>query len=351
MATPLAERLARQIHLTGPISVADFMAACLYDPAHGYYATRPRIGEAGDFITAPELSQMFGELIGAWCAHEWMQLGAPDPFHLIELGPGSGALMADVLRAGAAAPGFVDAARVNLVETSAPLRAAQAERLGANAAWRERLEDAPAGPSLLIANEFLDCLPIRQFVRKPDGFRERLVGLGGAGALTFGLGARFPQAPEARLPHGAVFEFAPALPALVAALGERLRAAPGRALLIDYGYCEPEGADTLQALRGHQKQQPLAAPGEADLTAHVDFGALLRLAREAGLDAAGPAPQGDFLAALGLRQRAAALARANPQRAERIGRELERLAGEAAMGALFKAACLSSPGLSPPAGF
>jgi NADH dehydrogenase [ubiquinone] 1 alpha subcomplex assembly factor 7 len=331
------------------------MAACLFDPAHGYYATRPRLGADGDFITAPELSQMFGELIGAWCAHEWAALGAPEAFHLIELGPGGGALMSDVLRAGRAAPGFLDAARIHLVETSAPLRAAQAERLaGVDIAWRERLDDVPQGACLIVANEFLDCLPIRQFVRKEDGFRERLVGVDAGGGLALGLGARLPQAPvagDATLPVGAVLEFAPALPAFVEQLAERLRAAPGRALFIDYGYAEPEGADTLQALRGHRKEPPLAAPGEADLTAHVDFGALVRMARAAGLDAAGPLSQGAFLASLGLGARAATLARANPLRTERISREVARLTGEAEMGALFKATCLSSPGLAPPAGF
>ena len=354
----LAEKLAQQIRAAGPIGVADFMAACLHDPEHGYYATRPRLGGAGaDFLTAPEASQMFGELIGLWCAHEWEKLGKPE-FNLIELGPGRGVLMQDALRATARIDGFHKAARIVLVELSAPLRAEQRARV-AEAAWIDRLELAPPGASLILANEFLDCLPIRQFARTRDGWREKLVGINADGALSFGLSPPLLFPPTVSrcaldtspVNGGGVLEYAPALAGFVATLAARLHAAPGRALIADYGYGRPEGADTLQALSGHAKCDPLAAPGEADLTAHVDFAALAQLAAEAGLAVHGPVPQADFLRALGLDRRAEALMRANPERAERIAREHRRLTHAEEMGVLFKMLCLSSPNLPPPAGF
>jgi NADH dehydrogenase [ubiquinone] 1 alpha subcomplex assembly factor 7 len=345
----LRERLFEHIRENGPMTVADFMAACLHDPEHGYYAARPAMGgEGADFLTAPEASQMFGELIGLWCAHEWDALGKP-AFNLIELGPGRGVLMQDILRATRRVEGFHEAAAVVLVETSPVLRDAQAERV-ADAEWTLRLEDAPPGPSLIIANEFLDCMPIRQFVRGEDGWHEKLVGLGETEELVFGLSAALP-APESEDEVGAVREIATGLESLVYELERRLHEAPGRALFIDYGYVEPEGADTLQALSKHKKVDPLAAPGEADLTAHVDFARLARLAREAGLGVDGPAGQGAFLRGLGIEFRAEALSRANPEHAERLGRELRRLTHAEEMGALFKVICLSSPNLPPPAGF
>lgn len=345
----LRAKLIEHIREAGPMSVAEFMGACLHDRDEGYYATRPAIGgEAADFLTAPESSQMFGELIGLWCAHEWGALGKP-AFNLIELGPGRGVLMQDALRATQRVEGFHAAANIVFVETSAPLRDAQAERTP-DADWAARLDDAPPGPSIIIANEFLDCLPIRQFVRDEDSWREKLVGLSDADEFVFGLSAELP-APDSDDEIGAVREIAPALPALIHELEQRLHAAPSRALFIDYGYLRPEGADTLQALARHRHVDPLAAPGEADLTAHVDFAALARLAAEAGLAIAGPAPQGFFLRALGLDLRVEALSRANPDRAERIAREVHRLTHPDEMGLLFKAICLSSPDLPAPAGF
>ena len=345
----LKQKLIEHVRENGPMTVADFMASCLYDPEHGYYATCPSIGgEGADFLTAPEASQMFGELIGLWCAHEWDVLGKP-ALNWIELGPGRGVLMQDALRATAAIEGFHDAAQITLVETSPALRAAQAERV-ANADWAERLDDAPPGASLMIGNEFLDCMPIRQFVLTEEGWREKLVGLNQADTLTFGLSAPLP-APETDDEPGVVREIAPGLETLVYELERRLHAAPGRALFIDYGYAKSEGFDTLQALKRHKHADPLGAPGEADLTAHVDFGQLAHLALEAGLDVHGPISQAAFLAALGLSVRAEALKRAHPERADRINREHQRLTGESEMGALFKVICLSSPNLPPPAGF
>ncbi len=345
----LKQKLIEHIRENGPMTVAEYMAACLYDPEYGYYATRPSIGgESADFLTAPEASQMFGELIGLWCAHEWDALGKP-AFNLIELGPGRGVLMEDMLRASERVEGLHDAMNITLVETSAPLRQAQAERVP-NADFALRLEDAPPGPSLIVANEFLDCLPIRQFIRGEDSWHEKLVGLDEADELVFGLSAAL-TAPESDDEVGAVREIAPSLPSLVYEIEQRLHAHPGRALFIDYGYLTSEGADTLQALRRHQKVDPLQAPGESDLTAHVHFAHLAILAKDAGLDVHGPAPQGHFLHALGIGLRAETLTRANPAHAERLQREVRRLTHPDEMGALFKVICLSSPNLPPPAGF
>ncbi len=345
----LKRRLIRRIALGGPMRVSEFMALALHDPTHGYYATHPGLG--ADFITAPETSQMFGELIGLWCAHEWDVLGRPAPFHLVELGPGTGALMRDALRATTKIAGFHQAMRPHFVETSPALRALQRE-IAPHAEFHDVLETLLIGPTLLIANEFFDCLPIRQFVRDGAFWREREIGLDAAHALRFGLSptpidnAALPGRARAAQP-GAVFEIAPTLKTDVEAIVARLK--PGRALIIDYG---GDGlGDTLQALRAHAKEDVLAHPGEADLTAHVDFAALAEHARGAGLHVSGPLAQGAFLKALGIDQRAEALARANPDQADKIARGHARLTHHDQMGALFKALCLSSPGLPEPAGF
>jgi len=345
----LKEKLVEHIRENGPMTVAEYMGACLYDPEDGYYATRPAIGGANaDFLTAPEASQMFGELIGLWCAHEWDLLGKP-AFNLIELGPGRGVLMQDVLRATQRLEGFHDAANIVLVETSAPLRDEQADRIP-DAEWALRLDDAPPGPSLIIGNEFLDCMPIRQFIAGEEGWHEKLVGLDEADQLVFGLSAAIP-APDSEDEPGTVREIAPALEALIYEIERRLHEAPARVLLIDYGYVRPEGADTLQALKNHKKVDRTETPGEADLTAHVDFARVAQLAEQAGLAVHGPITQAQFLRGLGIEVRHDTLAQANPAHAERLKRELNRLIGADQMGALFKVICLSSPNLPPPAGF
>jgi len=345
----MRERLITQIGMTGPLTIAEYMMIALHDPAQGYYATRPGIG--ADFITAPEISQMFGELIGAWCAHEHAQLGAPERFTLAELGPGTGALMRDVLRAAK----FGSAASVTLIDASPMLRARQAEALAAHApTWANDIAALLNGATIILGNELLDCLPIRQFVRVKDGWCERLIGVRD-GALTFGL-AQGALPDDAVIPEklrgageGAIAEIAVGAEALIMALAEKLR--PGRALFLDYGGADETGGDTFQALASHKKVDPLTAPGEADLTAHVDFAAIARFARAAGLDVSGPVSQANFLRTLGLDQRAQALAQANPARAERIAREHARLTAADQMGELFKVICLSSPNLPPPAGF
>jgi SAM-dependent MidA family methyltransferase len=345
----LGQRLAAQIAATGPITVAQYMTACLYDPQDGYYATRPALGPDGDFLTAPLISQMFGELIGVWAVACWRMLGEPSEVRLVEIGPGDGTLMSDLLRAARHGGGFLEAADLWLVEVSDPLRAKQAERLGGEVRWARELADVPVGaPLLLVANELLDCLPTRQFVRTAVGWAEQVVGVDDQGGLAFGLAATpvsglLPDAPE-----GAVFEQSAAQAAVGAEIGARVAADGGAALLIDYGRAEPEFGDTLQAVRRHVKVAPLACPGEADLTVHADFPAVLAAAREQGAETA-ILTQAAFLANLGIGPRAEALLRAAPERSARLGRQLHRLIGGDEMGELFKAACIHSPGWIPPA--
>ena len=345
----LLERLTAEIAAGGPISVARYMTACLHDPDFGYYATRPALGLDGDFITAPLLSQMFGELLGVWAASTWELMGRPPRFRLVEMGPGDGTLMSDILRAVRHAPGFLDAADLWLVEVSEPLKALQRQKLGEAPQWVASLADVPAGvPLILVANELLDCLPARQFVRTAAGWAEQVVGLDRHGALTFGL-ANTPVGsllPEAAV--GQVYEQSPAQAALGAELGRRIAEDGGAALLIDYGRAVPGFGDTLQALHLHEKVDPLARPGEADLTIHVDFPAVMDAARAEGCDAA-ILTQTDLLARLGIGQRAEALVRARPDRSETIGRQLHRLIGGDEMGELFKACAIFEPGQPPPA--
>jgi SAM-dependent MidA family methyltransferase len=345
----LLERLTAEIASGGPISVARYMTACLHDPDYGYYATRPALGLDGDFITAPLVSQMFGELLGVWAASTWELMGRPAPFRLIEMGPGDGTLMSDVLRAVRHAPGFLDAADLWLVEVSEPLKARQRERLGDAPQWAASLADVPGdAPIVLIANELLDCLPARQFVRTAAGWAEQVVGLDRHGALTFAL-ANTPVAdllPDAAV--GQVYEQSAAQAALGAEIGHRIARDGGAALLIDYGRATPGFGDTLQALRLHEKVDPLARPGEADLTIHVDFPAVMDAARAEGAEAA-ILTQTDLLARLGIGERAEALVRARPDRSATIGRQLTRLIGGDEMGQLFKACAIFEPGQPPPA--
>ncbi|MDP3298985.1 MAG: SAM-dependent methyltransferase [Phenylobacterium sp.] len=347
----LRERLAGQIAATGPISLAEYMTICLHDPQAGYYATRPGLGAGGDFLTAPLVSQMFGELIGLWAAACWRSLGAPSHFRLVEMGPGDGTLMADLLRAGETVPGFLAAADLWLVEVSPPLRVLQAERLAPAAPqWAESLAAVPEGaPMILVANELLDCLPSRQFVRTPQGWAERMVGLDEAGGLVFGLAAPLPgEGRPGAL--GAVVEASPAQAALGSEIGARLAADGGAALLIDYGPATGEaGGDTFQALKGHQQVDPLACPGEADLTFHADFAGVAQAACAEGALARRLLTQAEFLRRLGIETRAASLAGNRPDLADQIGRQFDRLTAPDQMGVLFKVLALHGPGFIPPA--
>jgi NADH dehydrogenase [ubiquinone] 1 alpha subcomplex assembly factor 7 len=355
----LTARLVRHIRAHGPMTVASYMAMALHDPEAGYYARRQVLGAAGDFVTAPEISQIFGELIGAWCADQWQAMGSPDPVVVAELGPGRGTLMADFLRAAAALPGFRGAIRLVLVETSPLLRGEQQRRLAAAAPlWVAGFDDIPDGPLLIVANEFLDALPIRQLVRGEREWRERLVALDAADRLCFGEGPESPAAtllvPPSRrdAAPGAMAEICPPAAALAAALAERLVRQPGAALFIDYGYAEPPPAPTLAAIDRHRPADILERPGEADLSAHVDFAAFGEAARAAGAAVYGPVAQGDLFAALGAAERLVALSRhATPAQRGDLAVGLRRLIDPAQMGTLFKAMAITSPGLPVPAGF
>jgi NADH dehydrogenase [ubiquinone] 1 alpha subcomplex assembly factor 7 len=357
----LARLLAQRIRTDGPISLADYMAEALSHPQLGYYATRDPLGVRGDFVTAPEVSQVFGELIGLWCADAWRSMGRPDPVIVAEVGPGRGSLAADALHAALVLPGFSNALRLHLVETSRPLRRAQAAKLGsAVQGWHDTIAAVPAGPLIVIANEFLDALPIRQLVRLPHGWCERRVGLSEDGANFVFVTDAEPSADAAALvpatlsptPVGAVLEVRPAALALTSALGARLAAQGGVALFVDYGYFPGACGDTLQAVRHHRPHPVLDDPGEADITAHVDFAAVAAAAHAAGAARWGPVAQGAFLLRLGLAERAAALLKhAKPHQMELIESGCRRLIEPQQMGTLFKAMALADPKLPAPAGF
>lgn len=358
--SPLEERLVSLIRSNGPISIADFMSDALGHPHYGYYMARSPFGADGDFTTAPEISQIFGELIGAFLVRAFHDLGAPASFQLIELGPGRGVLMADILRAAGAQKDFISAARLTLVEMSGRLRHEQSRRLAQSAvapAWADRFTDSPDGPALIIANEFFDCLPIRQFERCDAGWRERLVGLDQAGQRLAITHASTPPAPEMMLPPaesaplGAVFEVNEPACRLAADIAIHLRHNRGRALIIDYGHLTRGFGDTLQAVRAHRFSPPLAAPGLADLTAHVDFDAIAHAALDEGASVAGPVTQGAFLRRLGLDLRLANLCAAHPERADELTIGARRIADAEHMGEIFKVLCVSSPDLPPPPGF
>jgi len=357
MTTPLAHRIARLIEADGPMGLASYMALCLGDPRDGYYERREAIGRTGDFITAPQVSQMFGEMIGVWCLAAWSALGRPKRLVLAEAGPGNGTLMADLLRATKRFPEFAAALDIRLIETSEAMIARQREALpGVAARWHMRLDELPEGPLLLVANEFLDALPVRQFVKSGRHWRERCVGLDADGRLQWVLGAAtidaglLPPGHEAE-GDGAVYEVSPAREAWVQSLSERLARDSGMALLVDYGHAQSGFGDTFQAVAGHAFADALAEPGMADLTSHVDFSALARAAQ--GIDAPAIATQGDFLLATGLAERAGALgARADEATRERLRGEAERLARPGRMGSLFKVLALASlPAGAAPADF
>ncbi len=364
----LGDHLRRRIALDGPLTVAQYMADVLGHPEHGYYMNRDPLGAGGDFVTAPEVSQMFGELIGLWCAVAWRAMGEPGAVTLVELGPGRGTLITDILRAARPVPGFLDALGVHLVETSPALSALQRQALAAaepdlEATWHQDMSGIPEGPLLLIANEFFDALPIRQYQRTGEGWSERMVDHDREGG-----GFRFVLQPLpgtpllahpalahpalASAPAGSVVEVCPAAIGLAHSIGERLAGGGGAALIVDYGHTESAIGDTLQAVRDHAYHHVLEDPGTADLTAHVDFQALARAAAEGGAHAFDAVPQGEFLGRLGIAERAEALlAKATPDQAEAITAALHRLTDGDEMGTLFKVLALTHPDLPPPPGF
>jgi SAM-dependent MidA family methyltransferase len=356
-ATTLESEIRRRIATAGPMPVADYMRLCLTHPKHGYYINRDPLGSGGDFITAPEISQMFGELIGIWLAAVWRQMGAPENVRLVELGPGRGTLLLDALRAARVVQGFREAIVLHLVEISPALQKEQQQRLEAldvPALWHAALDDVPAGPSLIIANEFIDALPVHQAVKQADGWHERVVDVDADGNLCFGLARETLFHFETSLPRGlrqspegSIFEWRPDRIALE--LGRRVRA-DGAALILDYGHVKYGLGDTLQAVAGHAYTDPLRAPGEADLTAHVDFEALAQSAESIGGRIHGPILQRDLLLRLGIDKRAAAL-KANASRDKALEIELAaaRLTetGAQGMGELFKALAIADPKLGP----
>ena len=351
--TPLAAKLAARIRATGPMTIADYMAACLADPEHGYYMRGDPLGRAGDFVTAPEVSQMFGELIGLFAVAVWERLGQPASFVFAELGPGRGTLMADMLRAAKVKAAFLAAADIHLVEIGPRLQEIQRTtlaRTGVAAQWHARLADVADGPIVLIANEFFDALPIRQFQWHGGAWSERMIGLADDGSLALGLRPVEQRRPGVPLPDGAVVEAGTGRETVAAEIGARLRRFGGAALIIDYGSDRAGYGDTLQAVRAHRFDHPLANPGEADLTAHVDFTALARAAAAEGAEARPVMRQGEFLVRLGLIQRAEVLARGvDPKARDAIAAAMDRLAGKKGMGELFKVLALTSPGLKLPA--
>jgi NADH dehydrogenase [ubiquinone] 1 alpha subcomplex assembly factor 7 len=353
--TPLEREIRTIIETEGPMTVSDYMQLCLTHPRYGYYVTRDPLGSRGDFVTAPEVSQMFGELIGAWAATVWRQMGSPAKVRLIELGPGRGTLMADMLRAATALPEFRVALSVHLVEISPTLRGRQEQTLAGetNIHWHETSESLPEGPAIVIANEFVDALRVHQFVRDSDGWHLRVVGLVNDKLGFVVVPGPMPktfndESPDA--PNGAILELRDEAP--LELLSQRLVRDGGAALVIDYGHATVGFGDTLQAVRNHQYADPLADPGEADLTTQVNFGELVVWARRNGAATYGPITQGEFLRRLGIVERAARLkAAATRQQAADIDAALTRLTAPDQMGDLFKVLAIGDPRLGPLPGF
>lgn len=362
--TPLALRLKERIRKHGPITVAEYMQACLQDPEHGYYVTQKAIGRGGDFITAPEISQVFGELIGLWCAVVWQQMGSPARVNLIELGPGRGTLMKDALRASRIVPGFHAALSVHLVESSRALREAQEHALanaGVTVTWHASVGRnlALTAPSIVIGNEYLDAHPVMQMVLRGDRWLDRCVGLDAAGRLIFvelaiedEVPAHFAP-PELQPRDGDIIETSTGVMELGSSLIPDLgRAHPFAMLLFDYGHTDWHLGDTLQAVRSHRAEHPLTSPGEADLTTQVNFKLVEQWAGiEAPAAVDGPTTQAEFMGRLGIMERASRLMSANPAKAAEIEMGVARLMAVPGMGSRFKAIGIRPTGLPPLPGF
>jgi NADH dehydrogenase [ubiquinone] 1 alpha subcomplex assembly factor 7 len=359
---PLDAEIRRRIELAGPMSVAQYMTLCLTHPRHGYYTTRNPLGAGGDFITAPEISQMFGELIGLWAAAAWRALGSPERVRLVELGPGRGTMMLDAMRAAKVMPEFHSALGLHMVEISPVLERVQRQALaaaGVSAAWHHAIEEVPEGPAIIIANEFFDSLPVHQAVMCADGWHERVIKIGEDAKFHFSIDRDPIPLFDEFLPSslgaariGEIFEWRADKTAIE--LGRRLASWGGAVLILDYGHIESGLGDTLQGVSRHGYADPLAAPGLVDLTAHVDFQALAQAAQGVGAQVLGPVTQAEFLRRLGIEQRAAALRASAPEKyAAAIGAELHRLTDEerTGMGGLIKAMALTSPNLESLPGF
>jgi NADH dehydrogenase [ubiquinone] 1 alpha subcomplex assembly factor 7 len=354
----LLRELREIIAQEGPISLERYMSLALSHPRYGYYATREPFGATGDFITAPEISQMFGELIGLWAAEVWRLAGAPMPMRLVELGPGRGTLMADALRALQNVHAFADAIEVHLVETSPRLIEAQRTRLaafGTPAHWHARIEELPPGAAIIIANEFFDALPVQHLVRAANGWCERRVAVDADGKLTFGVSQHARRGNGLNAPEGSLVEIGSIAREMMSELAKKIGSEGGALLVIDYGYTQTQPGETLQAVRNHEFVDPLHAPGECDLTAHVDFAALVREAEAAGARVHGPVTQAQFLLALGIAERSQMLKRkARPAQAEAIDAARSRLTDRskpASMGELFKAMAVTPKNMHAIPGF
>ena len=359
---PLEADIRRRIAAAGPMPVGEYMAICLGDPEHGYYRTHDPLGAGGDFITSPEISQMFGELIGLWTAAVWTRMDQPAQINVVELGPGRGTLMSDALRAVKVLPAFRAAIALHLVEISPALKAQQQKALADEdvpISWHASLADVPEGPAIIIANEFFDALPVSQAVKTDSGWHERRIEIDSAGHLAFtiapeplrGFEALLPPAVRAA-PPGAIFEWRSETEAME--LGRRIAHNGGAALVIDYGHADSAAGDTLQAVGRHVYADVLGAPGLVDLTAHVDFQALARAVEAMGARAFGPITQGQLLRRLGIETRAAKLkARATREAATAIDVAFARLTGHGPgeMGGLFKAAAFAHPKVGVPPAF
>lgn len=352
--TPFELYLRQLIANAGPMPVSRYMQLCMTHPEYGYYVNRDPLGRGGDFTTAPEISQMFGELIGLWAASVWNAMGMPERVQLIELGPGRGTMMADALRAIRILPAFFDAIDVHLVEVSPSLRAIQRDTLAdiKPFQWHHMLSDVPDGPAIIIANEYFDVLPVHQMVKKDTGWHERMVGVDDDVFIYTTASEPTPRfevsvPPHVRnAPNGTIFEWRETNE--IMSLARRIREFGGAALLIDYGHVRSDAGDTFQAVAKHKYTDPLRAPGTADLTAHVDFQALADAAQAMGVLAHGPVEQGTFLGHLGIETRAQTLIKhSTSQSAGDVASALKRLveSGPKAMGSLFKVLGLSHPSI------
>ncbi len=350
MSKALLKLVQDEIAAAGPLSVERYMQLALQHPEHGYYVKGDPLGQKGDFVTAPEISQMFGEMAGLWCAEVWRLLGKPDPFVWLELGPGRGTLLRDALRATRKVEGFHQAARLCLIESNETFRSLQRDGLaGEKISFIENIEALPSEPVIAIANEFFDALPVRQYAKTKEGWREILVS-SFENELRFIAGDQIAPLP---FPDGvSFFEISPQAVAWMRALARHLVARRGAALVVDYGYVGAAGASTLQAVSGHKAVDVLKRPGEVDLTAHVDFSALAAAARKEGARVSSVVGQGDFLRALGIEIRADALKRkATAAQALEIDNALRRLTDPDEMGGLFKAMALFGSAIDDAPGF
>lgn len=348
----LRDLLARLIRSDGPMPLSTFMTLCLHHKAHGYYATRPGLGK--DFITAPETSQIFGDLIGLWLAHTWQEIGAPDHVKLVELGAGRATLMHDALRASKTMRDFQSACELVLIDASPYLETIQADRLKAYTPTQLRnLDELGDGPALIVANEYLDCLPARQFLKHDGVWQERVIGVNTTGELEFGISVdREPQTPDGIGTTQTIVEFQPGLESFIEQLRARAEAgSPVCALLFDYGPADIAPGDTFRAYSDGRQIDPLSRPGESDLTVDVDFGRLKRIAEKAGLTVHGPVPQGEFLLRLGAETHLNRLIADAPDKAQTMYDGARRLIDPAEMGAKFKVICISNQSTFTPAGF